>query len=194
MRWVATALLLSTPCWAAPPAPPGPPRPFGPGAPLEVRSEDEVVTIFVARLDGLGPYDAPRFQRVGRTPLTLELPVGTFAVEAEGYDVSNGSTTIEMRGAPKRIVVSPGSSGQGALGGIFLGIGILAVAGATVVLASGSKGTDDFDKPAVVIPAYIVGAAAVGAGIGFMVAGNTTLTEQKPSAGTGFVAGFGGRF
>ncbi len=195
VRAFASALLLCTPGWAAPPADGPDTQPFGPGAPLEVRSEDEVVTVFIAKVEGPEPHATSQFKRIGRTPLVVQLPVGTYAVEAEGYDVSNGSTTVEMRGAPKRIVVSPGSSGQGALGGLFLGIGILAVGGATVVLASGSQAPSDFDKPAVLIPAYIVGALSVGAGIGFMVSGSTTLTEQKTAAAPqGIVASFAAQF
>lgn len=86
---------------------------------------------------------------------------------------------FQMGEKPRRIAVRPGKEGLSLLGGLSLAIGITAVAGATVVLASGSKAPSSLDKPAILIPAYATGAVLIGAGIGLNIAATTHVEETR---------------
>ncbi len=164
---------------------------------LEVVSTRENVSVYVAQLAGApGSPSYGEFKKVGRTPLVIQLPPGSYRVEAEGVDISNGGTDIAMHGAPRKLTVSPGKEGMGTVGSLFLGLGIVGILGATAVVASGTK-AGGLDKPAVIIPAYAAGGVLTGAGIGFLIASSTSVEPSpapRPRPATGLLLSLSGHF
>jgi hypothetical protein len=165
---------------------------------LEVLSTRENVTVYIAPLAGApGSETYGKFKKVGRTPLVIQLPPGSYRVEAEGVDISNGGTDIAMHGAPRQLTVSPGKEGMGLVGSLFLGLGITGILGATAIIASGTSAPSALDKPAVLIPAYAAGGVLTGAGIGFLVASSTDVEPTpapRPQPISGFALSLSGRF
>jgi hypothetical protein len=167
---------------AAPAAPGGPPTaPFGPGAVLQVTSDGDPVTVYVAktRAGDDSPLADSAFVKIGKTPIELQLPPGSYRIEAEGHGISNESLAFEMRGEPRRLLVNPGSEGLGVVGTLFLGIGITAVVAGTAILASGTQAPAKLDKAAVLIPLYASGVVIGGLGVGFLVAADTDIEEPE---------------
>ncbi|MBI3199912.1 MAG: hypothetical protein HYZ29_00130 [Myxococcales bacterium] len=159
------------------------PAPFGPGAAVEVVSEGKPVNVFVARLApgaALPPSDSD-FVKVGKTPLTLQLPPGSYRIEVEGVEISNEAMLIEMRSDPRRIKVRTGSEGLATTGTLFMGLGILGVVGATAILASGSKAPSGLDKAGVLIPMYAAGAVCFGGGLAMSMVGSSKLEADPPA-------------
>jgi hypothetical protein len=121
------------------------------------------------------------FTRVGITPVTFQLPPGTYLLEAEGPDVSRGTRLLEMRDAPKRLMVDTGSEGLGTAGTLLSGIGIVAILAGTVMAVGGATGQDsDLHKTSTMIPLFAGGAAALGAGITMFVLSRTDIEDQSP--------------
>lgn len=138
------------------------------------------MTVYVARVP-VGPHLAPGdadFVKLGKTPLEVQLPPGSYQIEVEGHDVSHEKLLFEMHQEPRRLLVRTGSEGMGVVGTLMLGIGITAVVGATAILVSGSK-AGKLDKPAIVIPMYAAGGALTALGIGLSIAADTDIEEQK---------------
>jgi len=156
------------------------PAPFGPGATVQVTSAGEAVSIFVARVatDEMPPDQA--YTKVGRTPLTFQLPPGTYRIDVQGVRSSHESLLFEMRSDSRRLLVRTGSEGMGVTGTLLTAVGVLGVVGATVILVSGTKQAENFNKAAVVVPMYIVGGVLLGVGIGLTVASKTHIDDQKP--------------
>lgn len=166
---------------SAPEVGPGgaPTAPFGPGASVQVTSAGDPVTVYVARVaPGAGSPVDGEFVRIGKTPIELQLPPGTYQIEAEGHDISNEALLFEMRTEPRRLLVHPGSEGLGVVGTLLLGIGITAVAAGIAIVASGDK-AGDLDRPAIVIPVFAGGVVLGGLGVGFSVASDTDIEEPK---------------
>ena len=179
------------------------PAPFGPGASLLVTSSAEPLTVYVAKVDPTRAESLPdsAFVKVGRTPLSMQLPPGTYRIEVEGPGISNAGMLFEMRGEPRKLLARPGSEGLGVTGTLFTAAGVLGLVGATAILASGSKAPSNFNKTSVLVPMYAAGAVLLGAGIGMSIAGSTNLEEPpRPSAPPPTPAGpralltFGARF
>lgn len=156
--------------------------PFGPGAPVEVVSEGKPVNVFVARLASTAeqPADDSSFVKLGKTPLSVDLPPGSYRIEVEGVDISNESLLFEMRREPRSIKVRTGSEGLSATGTLFMGIGIIGIVGATAILASGSKAPSKLDKASVLIPMYAAGAVCFGGGLAMNLAGSTAVEASPP--------------
>ena len=154
------------------------PTPFGPGATVEVTSSGSAVNVYVAKATG-GVLADTDFVKVGKTPITFQLPPGSYRIEVEGIDVSNQGMLLEMRSEPKRLTVKTGSEGMGTTGTLLTAVGILGVLAATVILVSGSKAPSKLDKTTVLVPMYIAGGVLLGAGIGMTIASQTKLEEQK---------------
>lgn len=193
------ALAQAGPPAAAPLAHSPRPAPFGPGSPVEVVSEGKPVNVFVARLSPTAvqaPGDSD-FVKVGKTPITLELPPGSYRIEVEGVEISNEGMLFEMRAEPRHIKVRTGSEGLGTTGTLLMGVGVLAVVGATAILVSGSKAPSKLDKTAVLVPMYLGGALCFGGGLALSMAGSTKLEDQRPvqpAAVRGAWLGVAGRF
>lgn len=176
--------------WAEDPRPPSipsaaaptgsPTAPFGPGASVQVTSGGGAVTVFVARrpIGAPDPIDGD-FVKIGKTPIEFQLPPGSYQIEVQGHGISHEVLLFEMHGEPRRLLVSPGNEGMGVVGTLFLGVGITAILAATAILVSGSRAPQKLDKPAVVIPLYAAGGVLFGAGVGFRIASDTDIDEQK---------------
>jgi hypothetical protein len=121
------------------------------------------------------------YTKIGRTPLTFQLPPGTYRIDVQGVRSSHESLLFEMRSESRRLLVKTGSEGMGVTGTLLLGVGVLGVVGATVILASGTKQADDINKTAIVVPMYIVGGLLLGAGIGLTLGSQTNIDDQKPA-------------
>jgi hypothetical protein len=154
--------------------------PFGPGAAVEVTSSGKPVSVFVARLRQGEPLPLPdtAFVKVGKTPLVLQLPPGSYQVEVQGFDVSNQGVLLEMRAEPRRLLVRPGSEGLGMAGTLMLGAGVIGIVGGLAILLSGSKGSE-YNKAPVLIPMFAGGGVLLGAGLGMSIASNTAIDDQS---------------
>lgn len=190
----------AAPAPVAPPVTPsGPSAPFGPGASVEVTSEGKPVNVFVAKLSATAvsaPTDSD-FVKLGKTPISFQLPPGSYRIEVEGVEISNESMLFEMRGEPRKIKVRTGSEGLSTTGTLLMAVGILGVVGATAILVSGSKAPSKLDKASVIIPMYAAGALCFGGGLAMSIAGSTKLEDQKPPPGgpvRGAWLGVSGRF
>lgn len=167
----------------APSVPGSPSAPFGPGALVQVTSGGAPMTVYVARVP-IGATQAPLesdFVKLGKTPIEFQLPPGSYQIEAEGHGKSHEALLFEMHSQPRRLLVQPGDEGLGVVGTLFLGVGITAVLAATAILVSGTEAPEKLDKPAVIVPLYIAGGVLLGAGIGFTIASDTDIDEQKSS-------------
>jgi hypothetical protein len=146
-----------------------------------VTSSGEPVSVYVARVtagDDMPPDSA--YSKVGRTPTAFELPPGSYRIDVQGVRSSHESLLFEMRSEPRRLLVRTGKEGMSVTGTLLLGIGVLGVLGATVVVLSGTKQAKDINKTAIVVPMYVIGGLAIGAGIGLTLAGRTDIDDQKP--------------
>ena len=152
--------------------------PFGPGAPVQVTSSGKPVSVYVARIEqGMTlPLADSAFVKVGKTPITFQLPPGSYEIDVQGVDVSHESLFLEMKNEPRRIMVKTGSEGLGVAGTMLLGAGIIGIVGGIAILLSGSKGSD-FNKAPILIPMFAGGAVFTGAGIGMNVASQTKLED-----------------
>jgi hypothetical protein len=157
-------------------------RPFGAGAAVSVTTPGiHQVSLYVGKaVDLLGRPSDYEFVKVGKTPITFELPPGNYWLEAESPDVTRGSLLVRMDREPKHLEVHTGSSGLGDMATLTLALGATAVLAATVILASGSSGKSSFDKGKVVIPLYIGGGVLLGSGIGLYFASRTSVMDPGP--------------
>ena len=159
-----------------------PTAPFGPGAIVEFTSSGDPVSIYVARLRSDRPLGDSDFFKLGKTPIEAQLPPGTYQVEAEGHGLSHEQILFEMRGEPRRLVVSPGSEDMGVVGTLMLAVGITAIVGATAILVSGTRSEGKLDKPAILIPMYSAGGVLTAFGIGLTIASDTDIDEPPARA------------
>jgi hypothetical protein len=159
-------------------------RPFGPGAPVTLDCDKPFAYGYVAKgaIDTRPSYPDP-FVKVGRLPLTIELPSGVYTLIVEGDEVSPGSTVFEVRGAPVRVKVSAGKSGLRSFSTWMLGFGIAAVLAAGVLELSGSSHQDTREKNAIAIPLFIAGGVAAVSGLTMFLVSRTTFQTD------GFVPG-----
>ncbi len=154
--------------------------PFGPGAPVEVTSSGGSVTVFVAPADPVsGSAGDAEFIKVGKAPLTFQLPPGVYRLDVQGIGISHGSMLLSMRSEPKRLLVRTGSEGLGDTGTLFIAVGITAILAATGILISGSKAPSSLDKSAVLIPVYAAGGVLLGSGIGMTIAASTNIDDRS---------------
>jgi hypothetical protein len=156
-------------------------RPFGAGTEVSVIAPGiHQVTIYVGRaIDLTGRPTDYDFVKVGKTPVTFQLPQGNYWVEVESPDVTRGSLLLRVDQTPKHLEVHTGSSGMGDLATLTLALGATAVLAATVILASGSTGKTDFDKGRIVIPLYVAGGVLLGGGIGLYFGSRTSVKEPE---------------
>lgn len=136
--------------------------------------------------------------KVGRTPISFQLPPGTYRIEVEAPGISNNGIVLEMRGEPRRVSAHPGSEGLGTTGTLFTAVGVLGILGATAILVSGSKAPSNFNKTSVLIPMYAAGAVLLGAGIGMSIAAKTDIdvppSMPPPPPARGALLTFSGTF
>jgi hypothetical protein len=161
--------------------------PFGPGAEVSVTSEGLPVNVFVARMapTAVVPPGDGDFVKLGRTPMTFQLPPGTYRIEVEGVEISNQGLNFDMRTEPRSLEVRTGSEGLSTTGTLFMAVGVLGVLGATAILVSGSRAPSKLDKASVIIPMYAAGAVCFGGGLAMTLAGGTSLEDRKLPSGKG---------
>ena len=161
-------------------------QPFGPGTPVEVTTPgSQQVTVYVARAADLEYRPADwEFVKIGRTPLTFELPPQeNYWLEVESPEVTRGSLLLRVDREPKRLLVRAGSSDMGSLGSLSLAVGGLVVVAATAILISGTSGESGIDKPQILIPMYAAGAALLAGGVGLYFASQTDVEDpSRPEA------------
>jgi hypothetical protein len=143
------------------------------------------VTVYVVKWSPERQALDSDFTRVGITPVTFQLPAGIYLLEAEGPDVSRGTRLLEMRDAPRRLLVETGSEGLGTAGTLLSGIGIVSILAGTVMAVGGATGQDsDLHKTTTMIPLFAGGAVALGSGIAMFVLSRTDIEDQPSRAPT----------
>lgn len=158
-------------------------RPFGPGFPVEVTSDKPWVYAYVARgvVDTRSSFPDP-FKKVGRLPLTFELPPGVYTVLVEGEFVTPGSAVFEIKDRPAKIAVRGGSQSLRDLSSYVFAAGGAALLAGVVFELSRSQDESSKQKNSVVIPLLIVGGVGLVSGLTFVLVSGTTVES------TGFVA------
>jgi hypothetical protein len=204
--WVLSAALCSLPAHAQQPAAavvapadaastPAEPaaantRPFGPGTAVSLSSDRAHAYAFVARgaMDTRPSYPDP-FVKVGRIPVTLELPSGLYTVIVESDNVTTGSKVFEVGQTPVRVTVKAGASGLRELSGWTMALGAVALLAGGVFELSGTAGDSDREKHAIAIPLFIGGGVALGGGLAMWLASGTRLQADPVATGAGDRAG-----
>jgi hypothetical protein len=179
-------------------------RPFGAGARITVASlEPSPLFVYVARAadaaaERPSDYD---FREVGRTPITFELPPGSYWLDVEGPKVTRGSLSVRMGREAKALRVRGGSSAARSWSTLTLALGATALVAATAILGSSAFGDANFDRAKVVIPLYVGGGVLLGGGVALYVASRTQVGEARAGhdeaerkAGSAWRAGIAFRF
>jgi hypothetical protein len=175
------------------------PRPFGPGFSVEVESSKPFVYIYVAKgaVDTTPSYPDP-FVKVGRLPVTIELPSGVYTLLAEGESVPTGSTVFEVRDRPVHVRVQGGSQPLRDTSTLLMAVGGIAVLAGLVVQLSRVAGEDSRQKNSIAIPLYVGGGIGLVSGITMFVVARTKLESDGfvPSTHGAALPGVGvsGRF
>lgn len=167
-------------------------RPFGSGVPVTLDCDKPFVYGFVAKgaVDTRPSYPDP-FVKIGRLPLTIELPAGVYTLIVEGDAVTLSSTVFEVRNAPVRVKVKGGNSGIRSLSSWMLGFGIAAVLAAGVLELSGGGEQKTQQKHAIAIPLLIGGGVAAASGITMFVVSRTTFQGDGMAVGRAVSGGLG---
>jgi hypothetical protein len=159
--------------------------PYGRGVPIQLTSSGEPVTVYVVRVapGAPRPNDAD-FVKVGKSPITIELPNGNYLVETEGFDSTRGAFDLVVDGQPRQLMVETGSQNTHTLGNVATAVGIAAVLGGIAVLVGGSVSqSSTIDKPAIVIPLFASGGVLIGAGITMILVSGTDIEDTSPGRG-----------
>jgi hypothetical protein len=157
----------------------GPPKPFGPGFAVEVESSKPFVYLYVAKgaVDVAPSYPDP-FVKVGRLPITVELPSGVYTLLAEGESVPSGSTVFEVKDRPVHVRVLGGSQSLRDTSTLLMAVGGIAVLAGLVVQLSRVAGEDTSQKNSIAIPLYIGGGIGLVSGITMFVVAKTKLQSD----------------
>lgn len=146
------------------------------------------MTVYVSRADPVtGAAEPSTPVKIGKPPITFSLPPGTFRIEVEGIDVTQGSLLLTMQNEPKHLMVRTGSDGLGTTGTLFVAVGITAILGATGILLSGGKAPSSLNKSKVLIPMYAAGGVLLGTGITMSLVARTNIDDEtgKPRPANG---------
>jgi hypothetical protein len=161
------------------------PAPFGPGTPVLVTSSKQLVTVYVARepAEGQAPsvYD---FVKTGRTPLTIQLPPGSYYLDAEADGVTRGGLLLRVGTHRRYVQIHTGSSSMSGLSTLTLAVGAACVLAATVILVSVSSGPSALKKSKFTIPLYASGGALLAGGVALYFASRTNIddvTSENPA-------------
>lgn len=162
-------------------------RPFGAGFPVTISCDRPFSYAFVAKgaVDSRPSFPDP-FVKVGRTPLTIELPSGVYTVIVEGESTTTGSTVFEVRNMPAQVRVKGGSSSLRELSTWTMAFGVAALLAAGVIEVSQTKADDSSTKHKFSIPLAIGGGVALGGGLVMVLVSRTTFQTD------GFVPGQSG--
>lgn len=157
-------------------------RPFGPGTLVRFQSTGATTTVYVADTKGRTPPLEPSdFTRLGTTPLTAELPPGTYVVEVGGRSVSAETEMLRVGEEPMRIAVAPGNADLSELGSIGLAFGIAAVlTGAGLLIIDATSDTRSVAEGKLGLPLLIAGGVVGLGGLAATVAGDTSIRDPVP--------------
>jgi hypothetical protein len=125
-------------------------------------------------VDSRPSYPDP-FVKVGRLPLTVELPSGVYTVIVEGDTITSGSKVFEVRNASAQILVKAGSSGLRELSTWLMAFGGAAVLAGGVLELSRSSHEDAKQKHSISIPLFIGGGVALLSGVAMVFVSGTTF-------------------
>ena len=155
--------------------------PFGKGAKVQITAT-KLVDVYVAKgSEDFETIELYEFVKVGKTPITFELPPGLYTVEIEAPGVTRGSKTLEMNQDSRQLMGDTGSAELGVVGSISLALGVTAILTGVVTLAAFSDKPDLKSRETkIAIPLFAGGAVLTGAGIGMFIASRTTLEETTP--------------
>lgn len=165
-------------------AAPGEPSlaPYGPGTPVQLTASGEPVTVYVVHhVAGAPRPDDFEFAKVGKTPITIQLPNGSYLIESEGYDSTRGSFDLTVDGQARQLLIENGAQSTHTLGNLTTGVGIAALLGGIVVLVGGSLSkSSTIDKPAIVIPLFASGGVLIATGVTLTIVSRTDVLDTSP--------------
>jgi len=157
-------------------------RPFGPGLAVQIDCDKPWVYAFVARgeHDDRPAFPDP-FVKVGRLPLSLELPPGTYTVLVEGDSVPTATRVFRVDRTPVRVTIKGGSQGLRDTGTLLTALGGVALVAGVLVELSGTKDEDSSKKQGIAIPLLIGGGVGFAGGLTMFFVSRTTSTDDGPA-------------
>ena len=146
------------------------------GTPVTITSSNKDTWIFLAKGDVPENAQPDPFERVGEAPLEIRLAPGVYTLESGNPTSTTGHARFRVeQGRPFHIDVRNGDATVRTFGAVFIGTGIIAVLLGVVTIVSVSSNDSHFNRYAIGLPLLIGGGVAGGVGIGFSVAGATSL-------------------
>lgn len=158
-------------------------RPFGPGTIVTIECDKPWVYAFVAQgaVDDRPAFPDP-FVKVGRLPVAIELPPGTYTLIADGESAPSATRVFRVDRTPVRVRVKAGSQGMRTAGTLLTALGGLAVAAGLVVELSGTKDQDTSKRNKLAIPLLVGGGIGFAGGLTMFFVSKTTMTDDGPAA------------
>ncbi len=167
---------------------------------VEIDCDKPLADVYVAKgvVDTRQTYPDP-FVKVGRAPLSIQLPGGIYTVLVEGQSITSASTVFEVRGQPVHVHARPGSQGMRDLGTLFVAVGVAATVAAAVVQLSRAHTQDTAQRDRITIPLWIGGGVTLVSGFGLLLGSSSKIESDgfaPPSAGWNIAPGaaFSGTF
>lgn len=134
--------------------------------------------MYVARTPARGGepsvYD---FVKTGKTPLTIELPPGSYDLEAESDDATRGSLRLHVGQRRRYVQIHAGSRAMAGLSTLALAVGAACALAATVIWVSTSGGPSTLNKSKFTIPLYASGGALLVGGLALYFASRTNIDD-----------------
>jgi hypothetical protein len=156
---------------------------------VRITSTNVDTTIYLAKGDvPRDPVDDP-FERLGTAPLTIKLAPGVYTIQSSNPTSSMGHARFHVeQNHPIDIEVRNGDASVRSIGAVMQGLGIAAILTSVAVIVAISPHDQNFNRWGIGLPLLFGGAGLAGLGLGFYVAGSTSMkmpvsAEQARSFG-----------
>jgi hypothetical protein len=156
-------------------------QPFGPGLTVVLECDKPWVYGYVAQgvHDDRPAFPDP-FVKVGRLPVSIELPPGTYTVLVEGESIPTATRVVRVDRTPVRIQVKGGSQGMRDAGSLLTALGGLALAAGIVVEVSGTRNQDSSTKQKIALPLIVGGAVGFAGGLTMFLVARSSISDDGP--------------
>ncbi len=158
-------------------------QPFGPGLAVQIESTKPWVYAYVAKgvVDDRPAFPDP-FVKVGRLPVTIQLPPGTYTVIAEGDSVPTATRVFRVDQLPVHVQVHGGTQGLRDAGSLLTAVGVVALLAGAAFEVSGASDQGTSKKQQVAIPLLIAGGVGFAGGLTMFLLSGTSITDDGPTS------------